>query len=149
MTTHRRKKVVRQRGYKTHGWGSMKKHRGAGNRGGRGMAGTGKRAGHKVQQMWKKYGERYLGRKGFKIQYKKNIEKGINLNIIERKLSSLIEKGFAKKEGDKVFVDLDRLGYNKLLGTGDVNTKMQVKVKSFSKRAKEKLEKAGGELVSG
>jgi large subunit ribosomal protein L15 len=47
MTTHRRKKNVKQRGSKTHGWGSMKKHRGAGNRGGRGKAGTGKRGDQK------------------------------------------------------------------------------------------------------
>ena len=44
MTVNRRKKVVKQRGSHTHGWGSKKKHRGAGNRGGRGMAGSGKRA---------------------------------------------------------------------------------------------------------
>ena len=31
----KKKKVTKQRGHKTHGWGSKKKHRGAGNRGGR------------------------------------------------------------------------------------------------------------------
>ncbi len=38
------KKNKRQRGLSSHGWGHKKKHRGAGNRGGKGMAGTGKRA---------------------------------------------------------------------------------------------------------
>ena len=41
-----RKKNTRQRGSHTHGWGAKKKHRGAGNRGGRGNAGSGPRAGH-------------------------------------------------------------------------------------------------------
>ncbi len=43
MAINKQKKNVRQRGTKTHGYGSMKKHRGAGHRGGRGNAGSGKR----------------------------------------------------------------------------------------------------------
>ena len=38
----RRKKVNKYRGSQTHGSGAKKKRRGAGNRGGRGMAGPGK-----------------------------------------------------------------------------------------------------------
>ena len=41
------KKVRKFRGSHTHGYGSKKKHRGAGSRGGRGMAGSGKRADQK------------------------------------------------------------------------------------------------------
>ena len=44
MSVNKTKKVGKYRGSKTHGGGHMKKRRGAGNRGGRGMAGTGKRA---------------------------------------------------------------------------------------------------------
>ena len=43
MTHNKRKKNSRQRGEWTHGWGAKKKHRGAGHRGGRGNAGSGKR----------------------------------------------------------------------------------------------------------
>ena len=44
MSVNKRKKNTRMRAKTTHGYGSMKKNRGAGNRGGRGMAGSGKRA---------------------------------------------------------------------------------------------------------
>ena len=63
MTLNKRKKATRQRGSKTHGWGSMKKHRGAGNRGGRGRAGSGKRGDAKKPSYQKKA---YLGGHGFK-----------------------------------------------------------------------------------
>ena len=49
MVTNKRSKDTRQRGSNTHGWGAMKKHRGAGHRGGRGNAGTGKRGDAKKQ----------------------------------------------------------------------------------------------------
>ena len=52
MTVNKRKKNSRQRGSHTHGWGAMKKHRGAGNRGGRGAAGSGKRADSKKPSIW-------------------------------------------------------------------------------------------------
>ena len=79
MTFNIRKK--RMRGTKTHGWGSKKKHRGAGNRGGRGMAGAGKRAEHKKTLILKKYTNAYFGKKGsFSIRKKsKQPEKIINI----------------------------------------------------------------------
>ena len=40
------------------------------------------------------------------------------------------------------------MGYKKLLGSGDVKNKFIIKTKFFSKNAKEKLEKKGGEIVS-
>ena len=51
MVVNRRKKVVKYRGHSNHGGGMRKKRRGAGSRGGRGNAGTGKRAGHKKAGM--------------------------------------------------------------------------------------------------
>ena len=44
MTVNKRKKFSRYRGSMTHGCGSKKKRRGSGHRGGKGMAGTGKRS---------------------------------------------------------------------------------------------------------
>ena len=63
MTVNKRKKNSRQRGSQTHGWGAKKKHRSFGNRGGKGMAGSGKRADSKKPSLWK---ERYFGKIGFK-----------------------------------------------------------------------------------
>lgn len=148
MTVTKRKKVERYRGSKTHGCGSMKKRRGAGNRGGRGLAGTGKRAGQRKMWILKHFGKSYFGKKGFKIHYKKIEIKGINLKYIEEHLNEIIEKGFGKKENDKISIDLGKMGYNKLLGSGDVKNKFIIKTKFFSKNAKEKLEKKGGEIVS-
>ena len=76
----KRKKSRKLRGHKTHGYGSKKKHRGAGNRGGRGMAGTGKRAGQKKPSM----PEDYLGKKGFKIpQSIQKKQKTTNIDFLE------------------------------------------------------------------
>ena len=62
MTVNKRKKVTRYRGSKTHGGGAKKKRRGAGNRGGRGMGGSGKRADSKKPSLW---GAKYFGKHGF------------------------------------------------------------------------------------
>src|SRR3989338_3046822 len=42
--------------------------------------------------------------------------------------------------------DLGRFGYNKLLGTGKISRAITVKVGTCSKKAKEKIEKAGGKI---
>jgi large subunit ribosomal protein L15 len=133
MTHKKRKKNTRQRGSKTHGWGAMKKHRGAGNRGGRGMAGSGKRAKQKKMLILKKYKGKYLGKKGFKRPQK--VIKKINvINVAD------LNK-FKIKE-----LNLTKLGYNKLLGKGSIKEKYNIIVDSYSKQAKEKIEKAGGSV---
>jgi len=43
VSVHKRKKASRIRGARTCGWGFRQKHKGHGNKGGVGMAGTGKR----------------------------------------------------------------------------------------------------------
>ena len=60
-----------------------------------------------------------------------------------------MEQGFIKKEKDIYSIELDKLGYNKLLGSGQVNKKFKITTKYFSKKAKEKVEKMGGEVVAG
>ncbi len=148
MTINKRKKNTRQRGSKTHGYGSMKKHRGAGHRGGRGMAGSGKRADHMKQWILKKYGTSYFGKKGFtshKVKIKIN---AINISHFEDKFSNLLKKGLIKEEKDIFSIDLKKLGFNKLLGAGKPTKKYKIITKFFSKSAKEKIEKAGGEIVS-
>ncbi|MEK6934472.1 MAG: uL15m family ribosomal protein [Nanoarchaeota archaeon] len=135
MTVRKRKKNTRQRGSKTHGYGAMKKHRGAGSRGGRGMAGTGKRADTKKPSVINKFTlKNYFGKFGFKRPQKLNLKvKTINIGELNY------------KETD---IDLTKLGYTKLLGKGKLNKKHNIKVKSFSKSAKIKVEKAGGTITS-
>ena len=127
----KRKKIKRQRGSKTHGWGAMKKHRGAGNRGGRGMAGSGKRADHMKSWIIKKYGlENYFGKHGFKRP--QNVLKKI-------RTINVGDVNFNKEE-----VNLEEEGYEKLLGKGKPKRKYHIKVKYCSHKAKEKIERIGG-----
>ena len=141
MSTNKRKKNSRQRGSTTHGWGSMKKHRGAGNRGGRGMAGTGKRGDTIKPRIWDK---KYFGKSGFK---KKNIKEKVNaisIGCLEGKLSSLLNKKLISKEGDSYIVDMGKMGFNKLLSQGKVLNKFKIKVDCASKKAVEKIKSGGG-----
>ncbi|MEM4245642.1 MAG: uL15 family ribosomal protein, partial [Candidatus Nanoarchaeia archaeon] len=99
MTARRQKKNKKMRGSKTHGWGSKKKHRGAGNRGGRGMAGTGKRADQNKPTILVVYGKEYFGKRGFKRPRRKE-DKTINLDYIEKHIEQLTAKGLITKEND-------------------------------------------------
>ena len=141
MVVHKLKKKVKYRGSKTHGCGSMKKRRGAGHRGGRGAAGSGKRGDAKKPSIW---GERYFGKYGFTSRFKKLTT--INFKEIEIKLPKLIEKKLAKENKGVFEINLTQLGYDKLLSTGKITKKLNLKIKSFSKSAAEKIKNAGGKL---
>ena len=147
MTVTKRKKVNKYRGSKTHGGGSMKKRRGAGHRGGRGMAGSGKRADQKKPTILKLYGNTYFGKKGFKIPQKQVRKiRVINIDLLEQRLGYFLAKGLIKKEDDLYLIDLKLLGYDKLLGTGEIKNKYLIKNALISKKAREKIEKTGGKI---
>ena len=95
MTINKRSKNERQRGHKTHGWGSKKKHRGRGNRGGQGMAGTGKRADQKKPSFWK---ERYFGKLGFISKTPKVKIKPINVGMLEEHINKFISQNLIRSE---------------------------------------------------
>ncbi|RLG32705.1 50S ribosomal protein L15 [Methanosarcinales archaeon] len=137
----KRKKVVKYRGSKTHGGGAMKKRRGAGNRGGRGRAGSGKRGDAKKPSYWKEK----TGRKGFTSKSRKEI-KAINLELITKNLNSWIKKGLIVKKPSGYEIELKKLGYDKLLGKGRVKEKLLIITDSASKKAVDKVVKAGGEV---
>lgn len=136
MTVNRRKKNSRQRGRKFHGWGRGKAHhKGAGNRGGVGGAGSGKRAGQKKPSHW--IHGRHYGKYGFKSKAVKKINP-VNLEYID----DLVKKGLIKDR-----VDLKELGFNKLLGKGKLSKKLKIIVESASEKAIEKVKEVGGEVV--
>ena len=144
MVVNKRKKNSRQRGSHTHGWGAKKKHRGAGNRGGRGMAGSGKRADTRKPSIWK---EEYFGKHGF---IKKGaVEKinGINIKEIEEKFDKLAKSKAITKEGDAYAIDISKIGCNKLLGSGNITRKYKIKARYASKGVIEKIKEAGGEII--
>lgn len=145
MVVNKRKKVSRQRGRHTHGWGSKKKHRGSGNRGGKGMAGTGKRADSIKTLIWKDVD--YFGKHGFKFKGVKRKIDAISIDYIQGHLNKLVDQGLITQEGNIFVVDLSKLGYNKLLGNGTVKNKFKIITKYASSNAIEKVKKAGGEVV--
>jgi len=136
----KQKKVVRYRGSKTHGGGSMKKRRGAGNRGGCGMAGTGKRADGKKPSIWKN--TKYFGVHGFTSRKKR--EKQVNLHYIESRAETLTREGVIKTKEGFYIINLKELGYRKLLSKGNVTRKYKIDCDSATPAAIEKIKKAGG-----
>jgi large subunit ribosomal protein L15 len=139
----KRKKNTRQRANTTHGYGSMKKNRGKGHKGGAGMAGTGKRADTKKPSIWK---EKYFGKSGFK-NHNANPVVAVNIAFIENKYTHLLEKGMIKEENGVFVVDLFKFGLDKLLGTGTPTRKYKIIVNVASQKAIDKINKAGGEIV--
>ncbi|MBN1156080.1 uL15 family ribosomal protein [Candidatus Woesearchaeota archaeon] len=139
MATRKRKKNSRMRGSKTHGWGAMKKHRGSGNRGGVGMAGTGKRADCKKPSFEKK-GKGYFGKYGFKKRKNKKEIKIISLGEINKNIERWISEKLATKEGELFVVELKKLGYHKVLSNGPLTRKMKIKADCASANAIEKAE---------
>ena len=143
MTINKDKKKVKYRGSKTHGCGSMKKRRGAGNRGGRGAAGSGKRGDAKKPTIW---GGKYFGKFGFHGRSPK--VKTINLKEIETKIPIWLKKGLIKEDKGVFKIDLTELGYDKLLSVGTLTKKMSIKISNFSANAVEKVKQAGGEVIN-
>jgi len=141
---HKDRKVRKQRGSRTHGWGQIGQHRCRGGRGGTGKAGLDK---HKWTYVLA-HDPNYWIKKGFvstrTLGNKVNAINVGKLDDLTDKLES--EKKLEKKE-QKIFVDLESLGYDKLLGTGEVSKPMVVKVASYSESASRKLEEAGGEIL--
>ncbi len=127
------------RGYRRHGHG-MKGRRGHGLKGGKGLAGLGK---HKW--IWlNKYFRDHWGRHGFTSHHPSREDITINLRDVQERLQLFADLGFAKFENGVWNVDLSSAGYTKLLGTGDVDEKMKVRVMKASKIARRKLEEKGG-----
>lgn len=145
MTAKKRKKNVRLRGNTTHGWGSMKKHRGAGHRGGRGNAGSGKRADQKRPSYWKD------GKSADKIgftSWRRISHVTINVGHLDSIADTLVKEGKAMMAQDAYVINLRELGYTKLLAAGTVTKKLRIGVALTTPTAKAKVEKAGGAVDS-
>lgn len=143
MTHNKRAKNSRQRGSWTHGWGAKKKHRGAGHRGGRGKAGSGKRGDAKKTLYWTN--PNYFGKRGF---VSANTDKEVTINIahLDAIAETLIKKGHAQKEKEATAIDLNKLGYTKLLGAGKIKKKLILTINKASESAVQKIQAAGGKV---
>lgn len=149
MVVRTKKKSRKYRGF-NRGRGNGKRARGAGNRGGRGRAGLGKRAGHNKLKYLRYPELGRIGAHGFKSakQAKNFHPKAINVQQIDSMISTLIRKNLAVKKAEGIEINLSKIGYGKLLGTGKVKNKLIVTVSKFTKSAKQKIESAGGKITS-
>ncbi|MEM3704087.1 MAG: uL15 family ribosomal protein [Candidatus Bathyarchaeia archaeon] len=137
---HKLRKIRKKRGSRTCGYGRVGQHRKSGSKGYR-------RAGrHKHGWTYViKYEPEYFGKKGFTLP--KNLRREIKaINVGE--LDEVAEKIKEREESGRIFIDLESLGYTKLLGAGKVTKPLVVKVSSCSKSAAEKIREAGGQVLT-
>lgn len=121
---------------------------GRGRNSGRGLGGQNSRSGGSVRPgfeggqmpLYRRIARRGFSNYPFKVEYKV-----FNLDEINAKFNdgdtvdilSLREKGLLK--GKKILV--------KILGRGEIDKKLSIKVDKISASAKEKIEKAGGKII--
>ena len=127
MKRHK-KKITKQRGTRSVGRGRSKRGRGRGSRMARGSVKRGQR---NIMHIHKYQPERFA-KKGFASIKKKG--KAINLRDIE-------------KLTDKNEIDVTKHKIDKVLGVGELSKAMKITAKSFTAKAKEKIEKAGGQAI--
>ena len=129
---HKLRKHRKMRGSRTQGYGRIGQHRDSGSKGHR-KVGRHKHLWSLVSNM----DEKYFGKHGFhspqSIHRKEN---AINL-------SKLAEIAQAETE-----INLTEMGYTKLLGTGKVTKSLTITVPACSKTATEKIEAAGGKVIT-
>ncbi len=136
-------RTEKHRASRTYGRGK-KAGRGAGKRGGRGNAGL-----HKHKYIYTvKYDPKHFGRYGF-TRPKSTSERPlrtINVGQLDEQLDKFVNKGYAKKIGNKIELDLSRAKIDKLLGSGNLVNALIIRVDFASEKAKSKVANAGGEI---
>jgi large subunit ribosomal protein L15 len=144
MTVKRRKKITKMRGTRSCGWGLD--HRGSGQKGGAGNAGSGKKANSKAPRagLWAK---QLMGKHGFIHKGPKVVDTVINLRDLEDKLPAFLAQKHAIESGGVVSIDLAKQGYTKVLSSGKVRRKWKISVARATPGAVEKVKAAGGELL--
>jgi len=128
---HKLRKIRKFRGTRTIGYGRIGQHRDSGSKGNRKVG--------RHKHLWSKVvtsEPNYFGKHGFvSPQSKHRIEKTINLRKLDQ-LASGTE------------INLTNLGYTKLLGTGKLTKALTVQVLAASKSAAQKIQEAGGKLIT-
>jgi len=138
--TTRNRKIRRQRGSRTHGWGTSGQHRGSGMLGGHGNVGLLR---HKKSAVIRYGGipkKRLLPKMGRKQRSIATV--GQLEDLLIRPDSA---RAVSEHEGKKV-LDLRSLGYTKLLGSGKIDVPVLVRIEKSSKSAVSKIEAAGGRI---
>ncbi|WP_132059685.1 uL15m family ribosomal protein [Halorussus amylolyticus] len=142
MTSKKR----RQRGSRTHGGGTHKNRRGAGNRGGRGRAGRDKHEFHNYEP---------LGKHGFSRPEKvKETVLTIGVQKLDEDAAVLAADGLAEETDFGYRLDARDVvedGWDadavKVLGGGQVRNQLEVTADAFSASAVELIEEEGGDAT--
>ena len=131
---HKLRKTRKHRGSRTQGWGRIGQHRDAGSRPYRkvGM--------HKHRwSINSNLEESHFGKFGFRspqaLHSKENI---LNITTLDQLAA----------QTNQTTLDLTSMGYTKLLGTGKITKCLTVTVPAASKTAQEKIQAAGGKIVT-
>ena len=134
----RLRKVRKLRGSRTHGYGQIGQHRHSGQQGGHGNAGL-----HKHKWSWLIQNDPdHFGRDPFRPPSWHKLSKWANVGD----LGSFA--GEADGKSGPVSIDLKSRGVEKLLGSGAVTRAYNVKVSSYTERAKQKIEEAGAKVLT-
>jgi large subunit ribosomal protein L15 len=136
-------KKRRQRGSRTHGGGTHKNRRGAGNRGGRGAAGRDKHEFHNYEP---------LGKSGFKRpEYAQTEVAEVRVQELDEDAALYAAEGVAEVDDDvyrfdarDVVEDGHDVDVVKVLGGGQVRQQLHVVADAFTAGARRLIEEAGG-----
>ncbi|MBN2202582.1 MAG: uL15 family ribosomal protein [Candidatus Aenigmarchaeota archaeon] len=134
MVVRRNKKIRKQRATRTCGYGSTKKHRGKGSRGGRGKAGL-----HKQKKTWMVVNDpNHYGKKGFIIN---DEAKNVVMSVTVRELD-VIARNMKKTE-----INVSELGFDKVISKGKLTQPLTITVSKITAKAKQKIEESGGKVI--
>lgn len=134
----RLRKTRKFRGSRTHGWGQIGQHRASGHKGGLGQSGLHKH----LYSTLLKFDPDHFGHDSTHPPHPNIIKKWASV----RDLDDLFAK-YGKLEGNRKLIDLTSLGYDKLLGGGQVKNAYLVKVEQYTASAEDKIKKVGGEVL--
>ena len=133
---HKLRKIRKKRGSRTQGYGRVGQHRKSGSKGRRKVG--------RHKHGWSyvlRYEPDYFKKKRLKSRINKSDIRIINLKELE-------ELAFQRVAGKEEIIDLEKMGYDKLLGTGKLSLPVIVKVSACSQRARERIEAAGGKVLT-
>jgi large subunit ribosomal protein L15 len=141
----KKRKSSKRRGDREMGRGK-KKGRGAGLRGGRGNAGKHEHKRVHYAKLGQEFGYTNFGfKRPDEVQTHVN---AVNVSELDTVLPKLVEIGEARSENGVFTVDLARMGIDKLLGSGQVRSKVHVTVAEATESAKQKIIAAGGQIAA-
>jgi len=125
------------------GWGQVGQHRKHSQKGARKVG--------RHKHLWTyviRYEPDYFGKKGFtsprSLKQKINV---INVGELDELVDKLADGKQLEKRAGKAFLDLDKMGYHKLLATGKVSKPILIKVAMHSENAAKKIKEAGGQIL--